>query len=59
MCVGALLECDVDGLVFALADRATARPVRRHESLRRRVRVVSGIMQAEAAELASPLGVGR
>jgi tRNA(adenine34) deaminase len=57
MCVGALLESDVDGLVFALPD-----PVRgaagssngsASDALRRRVRVVSGIMQAEAAELGS------
>ena len=63
MCVGALLESDVDGLVFALADpeRGAAGSAAAHttDALRRRVRVVSGIMQAEAAEIASPLGVGR
>ena len=63
MCVGALLESDVDGLVFALADpergAAGSAPSHTTEALRRRVRVVSGIMQAEAAEIGSPLGVGR
>jgi len=55
MCVGALMESDVDGLVFALRDPANgaagSASVSASESLRRRVRVVSGIMQAEAAEL--------
>jgi len=55
MCVGALLESDVDGLVFALPDPANGAAGSTHgsagEALRRRVRVVSGIMQAEAAEL--------
>jgi tRNA(adenine34) deaminase len=63
MCVGALLESDVDGLVFALPD-----PVRgaagstngsTSDALRRRVRVVSGIMQAEAAELTAPVAARR
>jgi tRNA(adenine34) deaminase len=55
MCVGALLASDVDGLVYALDDPDTgATGIAGHtaqESLRRRLRVVSGIMQAEAAEL--------
>jgi tRNA(adenine34) deaminase len=55
MCVGALLESDVDGLVYALPDpaRGAAGSHGRSpgEALRERVRVVSGIMQAEAAEL--------
>ena len=63
MCAGALLESDVDGLVFALADpqrgAAGSAPSHTTDALRRHVRVVSGIMQAEAAEIASPLGVGR
>jgi tRNA(adenine34) deaminase len=63
MCVGALLEADVDGLVFALADpekgAAGSGGASTTEALRRRVRIVSGIMQAEAAELASPLALGR
>ena len=55
MCVGALLESDVDGLVFALPDPAHGAAGTANgsagEALCRRVRVVSGIMQAEAAEL--------
>ncbi len=57
MCVGALMESDVDGLVFALPDPASGAAGSAHgsagEALRRRVRVVSGIMQAEAAELSA------
>ena len=63
MCVGALLESDVDGLVFALPDPANGAAgsagVSTSEALRRRVRVVSGIMQAEAAELSAPIAAGR
>jgi tRNA(adenine34) deaminase len=63
MCVGALLESDVDGLVFALTDpvkgAAGSATNATSDALRRRVRVVSGIMQAEAAEITAPLGVGR
>jgi tRNA(adenine34) deaminase len=63
MCVGALLESDVDGLVFALADpergAAGSSTSTTADTLRRRVRIVSGIMQAEAAEISGPLGVGR
>lgn len=59
MCVGALLESDVDGLVFALPDPAKgaagSSSVAAADALRRRVRVVSGIMQAEAAELIAPV----
>ncbi len=55
MCVGALMECDVDGLVFALPDPAKGAAGSANgsagEALRRRVRVVSGIMQAEVSEL--------
>jgi tRNA(adenine34) deaminase len=57
MCVGALIESDVDGLVFALPDPANgaagSSTTSVSDSLRRRVRVVSGIMQTEAAELSS------
>jgi len=62
MCAGALLETDVDGLVFALPDPdrgAASSSVPIADALRRRVRVVSGIMQAEAAELGSPVGARR
>ena len=48
MCVGALLESDADGVVFALADsRSGATAALAHS----RLSVVSGIMQREAAEL--------
>jgi tRNA(adenine34) deaminase len=59
MCAGALLESDVDGLVFALADPDRGAAGSTSDTLRRRVRVVSGIMQAEAAELASPVAARR
>jgi tRNA(adenine34) deaminase len=59
MCSGALLESDVDGLVFAVPDphkgAAGSAGGSAADELRRRVRVVSGIMQAEAAELTSPV----
>jgi tRNA(adenine34) deaminase len=63
MCVGALLESDVDGLVFALPDplngAAGSAGASATEALRRRVRVVSGIMQAEAAELLEGVATAR
>ena len=54
MCVGALLESDVEALVFALPNDRTARPgtviqLAQHESLPRRIKVVSGIRRDEAA----------
>jgi tRNA(adenine34) deaminase len=57
MCVGALLESDADGLVFALADpthgaAGSALQLAANDQLGRRLIVVSGIMQAQAAELA-------
>jgi tRNA(adenine34) deaminase len=63
MCVGALLESDVDGLVYALPDpsRGAAASGGRAaaDALRTRVHVVSGIMEAEAAELReSMVGAG-
>ena len=56
MCVGAMLGSDVDGLVFALADpqagaAGSALQLARHPGLRRRLVVVSGILQADAGEL--------
>ena len=56
MCVGALLEADVDGVVFATADPERGAT----ESIRRaRLNVVSGIMQREAAELSTAVGARR
>ena len=52
MCVGALLQADVDGVVFALADLRSGATATLAQG---RLTVVSGIMQREAAELrASP-----
>jgi tRNA(adenine34) deaminase len=56
MCVGALLEADVDSVVFALVDakRGATSSVRPAT-----LSVVSGIMQREAQELNSPVGARR
>jgi tRNA(adenine34) deaminase len=56
MCVGALLACDADGVVFALADPlegACLSVTNLPESmgLTRRLQVVSGILQEVAAEM--------
>jgi len=56
MCVGALLEADADGLVYAMPDAeggaaGSCIQLADGESLPRRLEVVSGIMQREAAEL--------
>lgn len=56
MCVGALLECDADGVVFALPDPTdgaclSATRLAESGSLQRRLKVVSGILQDEAADL--------
>jgi len=56
MCVGALLACDADGVVFALSDPdegACLSVVHLAESkgLQRRLQVVSGILQEDAADL--------
>ena len=60
MCVGALLESDVEALVFAVAnahDGAAGSVVQlaQHPSLPRRIKVVSGIRQDEAEALFAPL----
>ena len=56
MCVGALLASDADGLVYALADPevgacGSAVQVAHSPGLPHRLRVVSGIMQAQAEDL--------
>src|ERR671921_2106225 len=56
MCVGALLASDVEELVYAVPNRAngaagTLLQLAEHPSLRRRVRVVSGIRRDEVEEL--------
>jgi tRNA(adenine34) deaminase len=56
MCVGALLESDADGVVYALADPVAGAcgsvlQLADTEGLPGRLRVVSGILQEEAREL--------
>jgi tRNA(Arg) A34 adenosine deaminase TadA len=48
MCVGALIEANADGLVYALANSRSTATAALAEG---RLSVVSGIMQREAAEL--------
>lgn len=60
MCVGALLQSDADGVVFAIADPAAGAcgsVVQLADALGspRRLRIVSGILGDEAAELQSGL----
>ncbi len=56
MCVGALLEADVDALVFAVPNKVdgaagTVLQLCQYEGLPRRVRVISGIRRDEAEDL--------
>jgi tRNA(adenine34) deaminase len=56
MCVGALLESDVEALVFAVPNRVdgaagTILQLAEHPGLPRRVKVVSGIRRDEVEEL--------
>jgi len=56
MCVGALLESDVEALVFAVPDpvngaAGTVIQLAQHSSLPRRIKLVSGIRRDEADEL--------
>jgi len=56
MCVGALLESDVEALVFALANdqdgaAGTVIQLAQHDGLPRRLKVVSGIRRDEARAL--------
>ena len=60
MCVGALLESDIEALVYAVAnDRdgaaGTVIQLAQHPSLPRRIKVVSGIRRDEAEALFAPL----
>ena len=64
MCVGAMLASDADGLVYALRDQMTgaagsAIQLAASDRLPQRLHVVSGIMQAEAAELTRSPAVSR
>ena len=56
MCVGALLACDADGVVYALPDPnegacLSVMNLAEAKGLGRRLQVVSGILQEDAAEL--------
>lgn len=56
MCVGAMLASDIEELVFAVPNRqsgaaGTLIQLADHPSMRRRLRVVSGIRQGEVEEL--------
>jgi tRNA(adenine34) deaminase len=56
MCVGALLECDVEALVFAMPNHrngaaGTVIQLAQHPSMPRRLKVVSGIRRDEAEAL--------
>jgi tRNA(adenine34) deaminase len=60
MCVGALLECDVAALVYAMPNSidgaaGTVLQLAQHPGLGRRLQVVSGIRRAEAEELNAQL----
>ena len=62
MCVGALLESDVEALVFAVPNRrdgaaGSVIQLAQHQSLPRRIKVVSGIRRDEAERLLAPTGV--
>ena len=63
MCVGALLESDVEALVFAVANTrdgaaGTVIQLAQHPALPRRIKVVSGIRRDEAEALFTPLATG-
>ena len=56
MCVGAMLECDVAALVFAVPNpvdgaAGSVLQLAQHPGLARRLQVVSGIRAEEAEEL--------
>ncbi|MEX1173731.1 MAG: nucleoside deaminase [Chloroflexota bacterium] len=63
MCVGALLESDVEALVYAVPndlDGAAGSVIQlaQHPALPRRIKVVSGIRRDEAEALAAPVAAG-
>ena len=62
MCVGALLESDVEALVYAMpnqVDGAAGSVIQlaQHPALPRRIKIVSGIRRDEAERLLAPTGV--
>jgi tRNA(adenine34) deaminase len=63
MCVGALLESDIEALVYAVPNSrdgaaGTVIQLAQHPSLPRRIKVVSGIRRDEAEALFAPLATG-
>jgi tRNA(adenine34) deaminase len=63
MCVGALLESDIEALVYAVSNSydgaaGTVIQLAQHPSLPRRIKVVSGIRRDEAEALFAPLATG-
>ena len=63
MCVGALLQSDVDALVFAVPNErdgaaGTVIQLAQHPSLPRRIKVVSGIRRDEAEALFTAVPAG-
>jgi tRNA(adenine34) deaminase len=61
MCVGALLESDVETLVFAVPNTddgaaGTVIQLAQHPGLKRRLKIVSGIRRDEAEELFAAAG---
>jgi tRNA(adenine34) deaminase len=64
MCVGALLESNVDGLVYSLPDpksgaAGSVLQLADHDGLARRLDVVSGILQSDASDIRELMGNGR
>jgi tRNA(adenine34) deaminase len=62
MCVGALLQSDVEALVYAVANThdgaaGTVIQLAQHASLPRRIKLVSGIRRDEVEALFEPLGI--
>jgi tRNA(adenine34) deaminase len=62
MCVGALLESDVEALVYAMPNTVdgaagTVLQLAQHPSLPRRIKIVSGIRRDEAERLLVPAAV--
>jgi len=63
MCVGALLESDVDALVYAVPNdidgaAGTVIQLAQHPSLPRRIKVVSGIRRDDAEALSALVTIG-
>ena len=64
MCVGALLQSDVEALVYAVPNTVdgaagTVIQLAQHSALGQRVKIVSGIRRDEAEELFATAGVAR